>query len=104
MPQQLTTQRHNAMFPGEAQHHLVTLHRVDTKKTIELAAKLNANSYNQGQVDLKNTMRPTGTHAVIDIQDFAALAHQAGYNSAGLAQKKKALALIENKFTCTGQA
>ena len=42
--------------------------------------------------------------AVIDIQDFAALALQASYNSAGLAQKKKTLALIENKFTCPGQA
>ena len=42
--------------------------------------------------------------AVIDIQDFAALALWASYNSAGLAQKKKTLALIENKFTCPGQA
>ena len=39
---------------------------------------------------------------VIDIQDFAALALRASYNSAGLAQKKKTLALIENKFTCPG--
>ena len=44
------------------------------------------------------------TTPVIDIQDFAALALRASYNSAGLAQKKKTLALIENKFTCPGQA
>ena len=37
---------------------------------------------------------------VIDIQDFVALALGASYSSAELARKKKALALIENKFSC----
>ena len=42
-------------------------------------------------------------NAVIDIQDFVALALGASYSSAELARKKNALALIENKFTCPGQ-
>ena len=41
--------------------------------------------------------------AVIDIQDFVALALGTSYSSAELAQKKKALALIENKFACPGK-
>ena len=42
--------------------------------------------------------------AVIDIQDFVALALGASYNSTEIARKKKALALIENEFTCPGQS
>ena len=42
--------------------------------------------------------------AVIDIQDLVVLVLWASYNSAGLAQKKKTLALIENKAACPGQS
>ena len=41
--------------------------------------------------------------AVIDLQDIAALALRASYNSAGLAQQKKALAIIENNLLALGK-